>query len=95
MCTATTGLSRNCTPPRRAMRCVFQRVWSLGRSSWALNFFTLISSRFYSPPPTPQACLEQLGPSPDGFVLNLYYDENGEQVCSCCRECEGTRIVSR
>lgn len=41
-----------------------------------------------------QACVATLGPSPNGFILNLYY-ENGQQVCTCCRECEGVRFVPR
>lgn len=42
-----------------------------------------------------QACVARLGPSPNGFVINLYFSENGEQVCTCCRECEGVRYVGR
>ena len=41
-----------------------------------------------------QACLARLGPSPGGFIINLYY-ENGQQVCTCCRNCEGVRFVPR
>jgi hypothetical protein len=42
-----------------------------------------------------QACAARLGPSANGFVLNLYYDENGHQVCTCCRQCDGVRYVPR
>ena len=34
----------------------------------------------------------RLGPTPAGFVINLHYD-NGQQVCTYCRECESVRYV--
>lgn len=42
-----------------------------------------------------QACIGVFGPTPEGFVLNLYTEENGQQVCTCCRECEGVKFVPR
>jgi len=37
------------------------------------------------------ACAQRLG-NPPSFVINIYND-GGQQVCTCCRSCDGTRYV--
>lgn len=40
-----------------------------------------------------EACRQRLG-NPPTFVINIYFDETlGEQVCTCCRTCQGWRYV--
>ena len=38
------------------------------------------------------ACAQRLG-NPPSFVINIYLNDAGQQVCTCCRFCEGTRLV--
>jgi len=38
------------------------------------------------------ACAQRLG-NPPSFVINIYYNDVGQQVCTCCHFCEGIRYV--
>lgn len=52
--------------------------------------------RVLAAPWTPEtcfaACAQRLG-NPPSFVINIYLNDAGKQVCTCCRFCEGTRFV--
>lgn len=41
-----------------------------------------------------EACLPVLAPQ-TSFVVNIYFDGQGQQVCTCCRVCDGVRYVPR
>lgn len=49
---------------------------------------------FWTPESCYAACLPQLAPA-TSFVVNIYFNENNVQTCTCCRNCEGVRYVPR
>lgn len=49
---------------------------------------------FWTPDTCYAACLPRLAPQ-TSFVINIYYNANGDHVCTCCRECEGVRYEPR
>ena len=38
------------------------------------------------------ACAQRLG-NPPSWVINIYINDVGQQVCSCCLSCQGSRFV--
>lgn len=51
-------------------------------------------STFWTPDTCYAACLPDLLPQ-TSFVINIYYDANDVQTCTCCRVCEGVRYTPR